>query len=211
MNPTRFPADKSQVRAANTGSEPDGQTTHQSRADPGSTKGPAFDRAALETLYIRLEKPLYNVVYRWLWNQEDARDTVQEAFVRLWNMRDRVQPQTAEALVYRIALNQASNLRRKRKLRTWFGLERLQHHPHPGQSADDFLTDQAQRAAAQKAIEALPERLRRVLMLCTFGDLTYAEIAQILSIAPGTVASRRNAAVKKLQQQLGTWEQPTTL
>ena len=46
-----------------------------------------FDEKKLETFYARLEKPVYNVVYRWLWREEDARDVVQEAFVRLWRMR----------------------------------------------------------------------------------------------------------------------------
>jgi RNA polymerase sigma-70 factor (ECF subfamily) len=70
---------------------------------------PAFDRAALEALYVRLERPLYNVVHRRLWNAEDSMDVVQEAFVRLWNARDRILPETAEAFAWRTVLNLASN------------------------------------------------------------------------------------------------------
>ena len=48
----------------------------------------------LERLYARLEKPLCNVVFRWVWNMDDAQDVVQDAFVRLWRMRDRIDPAT---------------------------------------------------------------------------------------------------------------------
>ena len=46
-----------------------------------------------------------NVVYRWVWRAEEAQDIVQEAFVRLWRMRERVDLATVEPLVHRIALN----------------------------------------------------------------------------------------------------------
>jgi len=57
----------------------------------------------LERLYARLEKPLCNVVFRWVWNMDDAQD----AFVRLWRMRARVDLATVELLIYKIALNLA--------------------------------------------------------------------------------------------------------
>jgi hypothetical protein len=68
---------------------------------------PAFGEVELEALYERLEKPVYNVVYRWVWNPEEARDIVQDTFVRLWRMRQRVEMATVEPLVYKIALNLA--------------------------------------------------------------------------------------------------------
>lgn len=162
----------------------------------------ALDRAALERLYLRLEGPMYNVVYRWVWDPEAARDIVQESFVRLWNMRDRVRLEGVEALAYKIALNLAANHRRARKLRRWFGLERAASIPDPGPSAEDTRRDQQERRALHEAIDALPEGLRAVLVLSTFSELSYAEIADALSISPGTVASRRHAAVARLKAHL---------
>ena len=57
----------------------------------------------LEQLHTRLEKPLYNVVFRSAWNADEAHDIVQETFVRLWRMRGRVDLKSVEPLVYRIA------------------------------------------------------------------------------------------------------------
>src|SRR3954471_10618122 len=86
-------------------------------------------RAALESLYTRLERRVWNVVYRWLWNRDDAADVVQEAFVKLWAMRERVQMETVEALVYRIAVNLAANRRRQRKVWGFVTLEGLRTEP----------------------------------------------------------------------------------
>jgi len=65
----------------------------------------------------------------------------------------------------------------------------------------------AERAAAvRSAVDALPERLRRVMALCELSELSYAEIATALAIPAGTVASRRNAAVARLRRHLDVQE-----
>ena len=53
-------------------------------------------------------------MYRWLWNREEVRDVIQDAFARLWQMRDRVEWDRADPLIYRIALNLAAKRRRGR-------------------------------------------------------------------------------------------------
>lgn len=157
------------------------------------------EQQRVEQLFVQLETKLTNVVYRWLWNREDARDVIQEAFVRLWQMRDRVDWERAEALVYRIAINLASNKRRSR--RVWqfvtFGEQAVSDEPG---------VDVEQELAVRRAIEALPERQRRVLILSLHSNMTYEQIADVLDIAPGTVASRRNTAVAKVRAAMLRWE-----
>ena len=107
-----------------------------------------WGRRDLEALYARLEKPLYNVVYRRLWSVEDAHDVVQEAFVKLWAMRRRIVPDTVEPLAYRIALNLArSRLRRKRILR-FVTLDRATGSGDGRQGGDDLAvtTPDAERS-----------------------------------------------------------------
>ena len=55
---------------------------------------------------------MFNVVYRWLWNASDAQEVTQEAFLKVWKARHRVDATTVEPLLYRTALNLASNRRR---------------------------------------------------------------------------------------------------
>jgi RNA polymerase sigma-70 factor, ECF subfamily len=161
-----------------------------------------LDRPGLEALYARLEKPLFNVVFRWLWDVEDSRDVVQETFVRLWDGRARVRVETVEPLLYRMAVNLAANRRRARKVRQWLTLEPLFERPAPDVSADEGLMAHQRQRAIRSAIDALPEALRRVVVLRELADLSYEQIADALSIPAGTVASRRNAAMKLLARAL---------
>lgn len=161
-----------------------------------------LDRATFDALYRRLERSLYNVVYRWVWSSEDAHEIVQEAFVRLWDMRARVRMDSVEPLVYRIAVNLASKRRRWKKRWDW-----LQRAPSPTLAsaehrADDALVRAVDDARVRAAVESLPEHERAVVMLVNFSELSYAQVAEALQIAPGTVGSRRNAALRRLRTAL---------
>ena len=163
--------------------------------------GGQLDAAALEQLYVRLEKPLFNVVYRWVWQREEAAELVQEAFVRLWDMRARVRLETVEPLVFQIAVNLARKRRRWLRLRTFFGLE---DRPPVDTVApvDDRLAALADAEAVRAAVDALPDRLKEPVMLCAFSDMTYRQVGEALGIPPGTVASRRNQALEHLRAAL---------
>lgn len=170
-----------------------------------SPRGDAFlppteASARLEALYLELEKPVYNVVYRWLWSPEDAHEVVQDAFAKLWQMRDRVDWETAVPLVYRIAINLASNRRRWKKLRQWVGLDQV---AEPEAEQGDDPEARERHRAIRRAVDALPDKLRRVVLLCDVADMTYAEVGRALGIPAGTVGSRRNRALALLQQELG--------
>ena len=91
-----------------------------------------MDQTDLERLHARLEKSMYNVAFRWTWQEEDAHDLVQEAFVRLWGMRRRVDPATVEPLAYRILINLAASRSRKRKLWRWVSLEAIRETESEG-------------------------------------------------------------------------------
>ncbi|HEY3450501.1 MAG TPA: sigma-70 family RNA polymerase sigma factor [Myxococcales bacterium] len=175
--------------------------------NPSSPDGRApLDPPALEELYRRLEKPLFNAVYRWIWDSAEARDVVQEAFVKLWGMAGRVDLSTVEPLVWRLALNAAAHRRRRRKLWQWLTLEALTDRGAAGKPADEALAEHQREEAVRRAVDELPEKLKSVVTMCEFSGLSYGEIARALKIPEGTVASRRNAALKKLEEKLGPLE-----
>lgn len=156
----------------------------------------------LEQLYARLERPLCNVVYRWMWNMDEAQDVVQDAFVRLWRMRRRVDMTTVEPLLYKIALNAAASRRRSKRVWRWVSLDTIRDPRSAAPSADEALSVREDRGRVRHAVEALPEDLRRVIMLCEYSSLSYDEIATALSIPAGTVGSRRHRALRRLRDAL---------
>jgi RNA polymerase sigma-70 factor (ECF subfamily) len=162
-----------------------------------------MDDLELERLYGRLEKPIYNVVYRWLWNADDAHDVVQEAFVRLWDARARVDAATGEPFVYRIALNLAASRLRRRKRWAWVPLEAVRAllaEAHP----EDEAVGRQEHERVRMAVQRLPDELRNVVLLCELTDMTYEQIGRVLAIPPGTVGSRRHRALETLRREIET-------
>jgi RNA polymerase sigma-70 factor (ECF subfamily) len=161
----------------------------------------------LEQLYARLEKPLCNLVYRWLWSMDESQDVVQDAFVRLWRMRARVDKQTVEPLIYKIALNLAASRRRSKRVWRWVSSDTIRAPSSADEPADDAISSRQELGRLRRAVERLPDDLRRVIMLCEYSELSYDEIAGIMSIPAGTVGSRRHRAIQRLRETLS--EAPT--
>ena len=165
--------------------------------------GKALDKAALERLYVKLEKPMFNVVYRWLWSSGDAQDVVQEAFLKVWHARESVELATVDALLYRTALNLASNRRRSSRLWRWIGIDAASSETNREPTAEEGLVTAQTHQRVRAAIDALPDRLRQVILLSEYSELTHQEIGATLGIPSGTVGSRRNAAIAHLSAHLG--------
>jgi RNA polymerase sigma-70 factor (ECF subfamily) len=161
--------------------------------------GRTLDEATLYACYRRLEKPLYNVLWRWLWQAQDCQDLIHDAFLRVWDRRTRVDAARLDALVWTTALNLARNRLRWRAL--WRSGE-----PDPAAAADDDPLAEALRDSAQRnlrrALDTLPQGARQVLLLAEFGGLGHAEIAAVLGIPVGTVGSRRHHALARLRALL---------
>ena len=164
--------------------------------------GGGLDQATLERLFVKLEKPMFNVVYRWLWNASDAEEVTQEAFLRVWRARDGVDLATVEPLLYRTALNLASNRRRSARLWRFIGFEAAGDPPSRAKVSDEVLAEEETRACVRRAIDALPEHLRRVIVLSEYAELTQPEVGAALGIPTGTVGSRRHAALEMLAASL---------
>ena len=165
-----------------------------------------FTQAQFIELYRRLEQPVYNVVYRWLWHPQETADIVQETFLRAWRMRERIDAATVDALIYKIALNLASNRRRSNRFWRLLSLDRVDGKELAESVTEQTIEQRQTRAAVRAAVDALPEDLRRVVMLCAFSGMSYEQVAAILGIPPGTVGSRRNKALELLRHRLGSEE-----
>jgi RNA polymerase sigma-70 factor (ECF subfamily) len=158
-----------------------------------------LSREAFDLLYQRLERRLYSVVFRRLWQVQDSHEVVQEAFVRLWDMRHRVRPDSVEPLIWKITLNQASKRARRRRLWGWWSTE-TDDTPSRQALAPDQLDAHARALMVREAVESLPEKLRDVVMLCELSGMSYADVGAVLDIPPGTVGSRRHAGLAALKR-----------
>jgi RNA polymerase sigma factor (sigma-70 family) len=157
----------------------------------------SFDKAQWIDVYRRLEKPLYNVVYRVLFDSAESQDVVQEAFLRCWRRKEDIRADGVTALLYRTALNLASNRRRRVQLWQMVGVDTVAHVPD-----SSAPTDAPMSPVVRAAFDSLPETLKHVVLLTEIAGMTYPEVAAALAIAEGTVGSRRSRALALLRERL---------
>lgn len=163
------------------------------------------DQNAYADLVCRHWDGVVRVVYRMSGDPALAEDAAQEAFLRAWQRLDGYNPQHAfRAWVYRIAVNAALDVLRAR--RPADSLDDLHESAlptaSPAANPDARFERREQAERVQRAVMALPGASRAVLVLREWGQLSYAEIAEALSIPMGTVMSRLNAARGQLRQSL---------
>ena len=163
----------------------------------------AIEAAELEACYQRVERPLHNVLYRWLWDAQACQDVMHDAFLRLWAQRERLAREGLDALVYTTALNLARNQLRWRRLRSWIGLETLDATT----ATHDSTGAVAEQQQLRRALTQLEESERNVILLSEFSGFDTNELAKLLDIAPGTVGSRRHRALAKLRRLMGVGDE----
>jgi RNA polymerase sigma factor (sigma-70 family) len=162
-------------------------------------KSQTLNRDSLENLYVELEKPLFNVVFRYVWNREEAQDLVQESFLRLWKMRDRVEMPTVKPLVYKICLNLAASKLKRKKILRFLSLDNAGKEPEIKEQHNPEKKEKVQ--LLRKVISELPSKLKEIILLTEFSEMSYDEIGKSLGIPAGTVGSRRNKALNILKEK----------
>ncbi len=162
------------------------------RARDGETK--AFDR--LMDCYALI---VYNLVLRMVGDREDARDLTQSTFLKAWRGIGSFDPgRRFFSWFYRIALNEATDLLRKRRLRIPLDDEITDPRPSPAERIDA----RERRDTIQAALAEMGDSERQILVLRYFGELSYEEIADFLEIPEKTVKSRLFGARRELGQIL---------
>jgi RNA polymerase sigma-70 factor (ECF subfamily) len=171
--------------------------------------GAPLSDADWQALYRRLERPLFNLAYRYVWQREAAQDVVHDAFLRVWTRRSLLRAQTADRYLWVSTLNGARNARRWRKLRGLFEIgDAALETADDGHSPESAALHTERQHLLRAAIDALPEKLREVLLLAQFSGMRYEAIAALLGVPAGTVASRRHLAVERLRNHLHPGELP---
>jgi RNA polymerase sigma-70 factor (ECF subfamily) len=146
----------------------------------------AGDEDAFELVMTRYQAPLFRYLRGLVGDQEQARDLMQETFLRAYRSIGTLEdPGLLRSWLYRIAHNQAYSVLRRRRLISWLPLAFGQHvsTPAPDRSA-------VEAARVEEALGRVPAQQRAPLLLHLVAGFSYAEIAQLLQVSEGTVRMR---------------------
>ena len=159
-----------------------------------TVKGPDSKEERIERMVSLYQLPLLRLCVMYLHDEEQAKDAVQETFIKAYRNLDGFRADSSEKTwLTRIAINTCKNMYRL----GWFQhvdrsvtLDRLAERPAPANRMDDELTAE---------IMNLPVKLREVALLCWLQGMTYDEAAEALRISRQAVSGRLNRARKKLR------------
>lgn len=170
------------------------------------------DMAALAILVEKYKRLVYRVAIQITKNHEDANDVMQDTFLKVHESIHSFRKDAAfETWLYRIVVNHATNLVKRRERRRespLSGTSEMEIHPDLRRTADlannphlNLEKKERQRWVTQ-AINSLPLKQRTVVILHEFEGLTHPEIASIINCSEGTVRSRLHYARHKLRDLL---------
>ncbi len=162
------------------------------------------DCGKLENAFAQHQGELLGTLYYLVGNIEDARDALQETFIKCWRHNDQVDGvQNLKAWIFRIALNTGRDLRQtawRRKRQSLPEDESIVESMDAGPMAIAARNEQLQRLA--DAIRELRDEEQEVFLLRQNGQLKYEEIAEAAGIPLGTVKTRMRLALTKLREAL---------
>ncbi len=157
---------------------------------------------------------LYNFAFHLCYNEADANDLVQEAYLKAFRFIDKYIPGTnAKAWLFKILKNAFINQYRKKSRRpTQVDYEEItSYHDSEDASYVDFfdlrheIFQGMMGDEVTNAINALPIDFRTVILLCDIEGFTYEEISKIIDIPIGTVRSRLHRARNMLKTTLSEY------
>ena len=162
-------------------------------------------RPAFDELVRRTYVDTYTLAVRLTGNEEDARDVVQEAYLRAWKGIKRFRGDAQfSTWMYRITANTSyTHVQRRKRLRT----STLDDVDEPSEARLEAQPDAAAESAAglaelAAAVDQLPDTLRQIVILKDVYGLPHEAIAEELDISVAAAKVRLHRGRKKLRELL---------
>lgn len=178
----------------------------------------AGDSTAMEELFARFQKPLFNFFYRMVGKRETAEDLVQETFVKLCRFGSSFRGSDAKfsTWLYSVAGNQCRDYLRHSSRRPEVLLDTIEDSESDSQedtgpsTPDSPVEEEILRKETGRiirdAIESLPNKEKEALVLREYNGLDYKEIADVLNCPIGSVKVLIFRARQRLRGKLKDFE-----
>ena len=173
--------------------------------------------SAFNTLVWRWEKPIYNFILRYIGDSERAKDVMQHCFIRAFKSLGKLKDHSRfSAWLYQIALNLCRDELKKKKYKTYSISEVRDYDDNDKSDQKIVLADEEQDATQlthhenlvellQKALMAIPEDQRVVVIMKQYHGMKFTEIADVLKTPLNTIKSRMYYGLDALHNILVKW------
>ncbi|NBC65625.1 MAG: RNA polymerase sigma-70 factor [Bacteroidetes bacterium] len=162
----------------------------------------ASDKDAFDQLFRQLYASLVKFSYKYTQDKSDACDIVQNAFVKLWQVRENLERDlSVKSYMFSMVRNLSLNHIRDRSHET-VGLEtdNLKHDQQHEKTLTMYDQKKERLKLVKSWISELPNRQRQVLEMSRFEGLDHEEIANVLEISQRTVNNHVVAAMKNMKK-----------
>ena len=154
------------------------------------------EKEAFELLVELWQKPLITFAIRYIEQETEALDAVQETWISVIKKLNKLQdPDLFVSWLFRILTNKCIDRIRKKQ-----NVEKLINNVNP---KSETLTSKNENEDLEQAIQKLSDEHKSIIILRFAQGLQVGQIASILNIAEGTVKSRLHRAITRLRENLG--------
>jgi len=165
------------------------------------------DQDAFARLVQRYQRRIFNLVYRMLQQYEEASEITQETFLAAWQGLPSFRGDARFAtwlyrIAYNCALKQLETRKRDRALQAALQAEQALEGEDTYKRADAQIDEHERQAFVHEHLSRLPAKYRAVLILRHLQDMTYEEMAEILTMPVGTIKTHLFRARNLLKQRL---------
>ena len=157
------------------------------------------DEHTFSRIMQEYQQPLYYYIYKMVGNGEDARDILQETFVKAYTKRESFRGDSqVNTWLYSIAGNLAKNHLRWRSIRRFVTLGPDEYELPAEELSPDEID--AMKAELLRYLDHLPRRQRSVFLLKYYHGLSHREVAAILDISEASSKTNFHYATKTLRE-----------
>lgn len=159
---------------------------------------------AFQKLVKMYQEKVRGLIYSILNDASVLDDLTQEVFIKVYTSIDKFEHRSSLGTwIYRITVNHCRDEIRRKRIRRFFSLDKMEWEPKSmGTTTDGLMLQKEKVQMVQWGLSQLPEKHRTIIILKDFEELSYEEIADILKIELGTVKSRLNRARTMLKEVL---------
>jgi RNA polymerase sigma-70 factor (ECF subfamily) len=158
---------------------------------------------ALKEIFTRYNKLLYSYAYKKLEDQEEAKDLVQDLFIRLWSNRESFFLKTSlPSYLFRAVRNRALDIFAHKKIKSDYVASFQAFIDLPQSTTDYLVREKDISALIDREIQSLPPKMREIFILSRKENYSHKEIAKKIGISEETVTKQIKRALKILRLRL---------